>query len=346
MTRAKPRRVLGMVSVALAACSEGGPEAVVAAPEAEVGAETSQESAKMPVAWTESELTAPGPDGGLAGTLLTPANPVTDSVVLLIAGSGPTDRDGSQRGIAAAPLRDLAHALGERGVPSLRADKRGLGGSADAVANPNEVSLAAYARDAASWIGTLDAPCTVIAGHSEGGLVAIEAADADGVCGIVLLATPGRPLDVVLEEQLRANPANAMILDEALDIMGRIKAGERVEEMNPLLAPLFRPDIQDYMSELLNHDPAKALAGVKIPVLVVGGGRDIQVVGADFDALTAAKPDAQIELYPAMSHLLSDVEEGRVAAMQAYMRVDAPLTEGLADRVAGFAIAAGSTPDG
>ena len=344
--RAKPRLVMGMVAAALAACSEGEPEAVVPAPEAEVGVETPEESATTPVAWTESELTAPGPDGVLAGTLLTPTDPVTDTVVMLIAGSGPTDRNGSQRGLAAAPLRDLAHALGERGVPSLRADKRGLGGSAGAVANPNDVSLAAYARDAASWIDTIDAPCTVIAGHSEGGLVAMEAADTDGVCGIVLLATPGRPLDVVLEEQLRANPANAVILDEALDIMGRVKAGERVEEMNPLLAPLFRPDIQDYLSELLNHDPAEALAGVEVPVLVIGGGRDIQVVGADFDALTAARPDAQTELYPAMSHLLSDVEEGRMAAMQAYTRADAPLTEGLADRVAAFAIAAGSTPGG
>ncbi len=145
---------------------------------------------------TPIELTAPGPQGALAGTLLDPG-PISGKdapAVLVIPGSGPTDRDGNNPlGVTAAPYRLLAEALAARGVATLRIDKRGMFGSKGAVADANDVTIAGYAADVRAWVGVVrertGRRCVWLLGHSEGGLVALAAAQgAKDVCGVVLVA--------------------------------------------------------------------------------------------------------------------------------------------------------------
>ena len=98
----------------------------------------------------ERQLTAPGPLGPLAGTLLDAGKRAP--VVVILPGSGPTDRDGNNPlGVTAAPYRLLAQGLAARGVTTVRIDKRGLFGSRAAIANPNAVTIADYAADAHAW---------------------------------------------------------------------------------------------------------------------------------------------------------------------------------------------------
>ena len=97
----------------------------------------------------QKTLVAPGPRGDLAGTLVAPAE--GQPLVLIIPGSGPTDRDGnSPLGVTAAPYRLLADALAERGIGTLRIDKRGMFASKAAVADANAVTIADYVTDTAS----------------------------------------------------------------------------------------------------------------------------------------------------------------------------------------------------
>lgn len=290
------------------------------------------------------EMAVRGPDGPLAGTLLL-AEPADAPLVLILPGSGPTDRDGNNpAGLTAASYRLLAEALAERGISSARSDKRGVGMSKDASANPNQVTTDDYAADAAQWVKAIrdrtGRDCVWLAGHSEGGLIALTAANRPGICGLVLIAAPGRPLDVVMREQLEANPANAPLLDDAKRAIDALKAGGHVDVsgMHPALAQgLFNPATQDYLIDLFARDPATLIAATDKPVLIALGLADIQVARADADALAAAQPKAKLLLIDGMTHTLKQVAgEGRAANLATYTDPALPIDASLVDGIAGF----------
>jgi hypothetical protein len=295
-------------------------------------------AAAPPVA---SEVKA-GDKGVLAGTLLKPAGK-SRAAMIIVPGSGPTDRDGNNpAGIKAAPYRKLAEALAERGVATVRIDKRGMFGSA-AAGNANTATFADYDADTRAWVEAArkatGAKCVWVAGHSEGGLVAMRAAAGPNVCGVVLLAAPGEKLGDTIRKQLRANPANAPFLAAAEQSLGELEAGRKVpvEGMHPALAQsLFNPAIQGFLIELLGQNPQKLAAAVKQPMLIVQGGHDVQVGLANGDVLKKAALKASYLRYPAMNHVLVDAPEERSANLATYREADRPLTPTLADRVAAF----------
>lgn len=271
----------------------------------------------------QEELTAPGPMGPLRGTLTLPVGreplrPKTP-VFLIVPGSGPTDRDGnSPFGIAAAPYRLLAEALAEHGFPSVRIDKRGMFGSSDAVSDPNDATIARYGDDLLSWTSAIQERlpaekgprCVIVVGHSEGGLVALAAMPRiPSACGLVLIACIGRPLDEVIREQLRANPANAAFLEEASAALDTLRRGDRVDgsAMSDALRPLFAPEVQGFLIDAFSYDPVALAAQVKVPVLVVQGTRDLQVGVTDAQKLADAVSDATLALVPDVNHVLKTV---------------------------------------
>ena len=314
-------------------------------------AATSPAAATNPAAATEIE--APGPAGPLRGTLVMPAGPPA-ATILIVPGSGPTDRDGnSPLGVSAAPYRLLAEGLAARGVATIRIDKRGMFGSAAAIADANAVTLADYAADVRQWVAAArartGAPCVWVLGHSEGGLVALLAGrQPDGICGLVLASAVGRPIGAVLREQLRANPANAPLLDEAMAAIASLEAGRRVdvEGMHPALMPLFAPQVQEYLIGLMTYDPAELIASVRTPVLIVQGGRDLQITEADARRLAGANPNAELVLVADANHVLKAVEaDDRAANLAAYADPSLPLAPGIVDAIADF-VAAAPPPGG
>ena len=295
------------------------------------------------------DITAKGPEGDLAGTLIPAAQ--GKPMVLIIPGSGPTDRDGNNpMGVTAAPYRLLAEALAERGIGSIRIDKRGMFGSRTAVPNPNDVTIAAYAEDIRSWIASAraetGADCVWLLGHSEGGLVALKAAqNTDGVCGALLIASVGRPLGTILRQQLESNPANAPILPDAMSAIEALEAGERVsvEGMHPALQRLFNPAVQGFLIDLMANDPSKLAASLEVPTLIVAGGKDLQTPVADGEALAAAQPEAKLEVFDDMNHVLKTVEaEGRAANLATYSDSSLPIHTGLVEAITSFISDGGS----
>jgi pimeloyl-ACP methyl ester carboxylesterase len=290
-----------------------------------------------------SAITARGPNGPLEGTLLDAG--AKAPVVLIIPGSGPTDRDGNNPlGITAAPYRLLAEALGQKGISTVRIDKRGMFGSKAAIPDANKVTIGDYAADTHAWVKAIrdrtGAKCVWVLGHSEGGLVALESAQSpQGICGIILVSAAGRKLGDVLREQLRANPANAPLLSDALAAIDSLEAGKTVDvsAMHPALQKLFAPQVQPFLMNEMAMDPAKLAGSTKVPVLILQGGRDLQVSEADAKALAAAQPKAKLVLIPAMNHVLKDVaSDDRAANAATYADPSFPVDSTLVDAIAGF----------
>jgi pimeloyl-ACP methyl ester carboxylesterase len=292
----------------------------------------------------ETFVQAPGPLAPLQGTLLSPADNPKAPVVLIIPGSGPTDRDGDNpMGVKAAPYRLLAEALAADGIASARIDKRGLFASAPAVKNADQVTIGDYASDVHAWVASLrattGAPCIWLLGHSEGALVAEAAAQRpEGICGLILVSGMGRPFGDVITQQLKDNPANAPILAEALAALAKLEAGRRVDVtgMNPALMPLFRPSVQGYLIDLMAQDPVKLVAAYRGPVLVLQGTTDLQVSVEDARMLAHARPGVELVLLPGANHVLKLAPADRTANLATYADPSLPLAPGVADAIAAF----------
>jgi pimeloyl-ACP methyl ester carboxylesterase len=265
--------------------------------------------------------------------------------VLIIPGSGPTDQNGDNPlGVKASTYRLIAEGLAAHGIASLRIDKRGMYASAAAVLDPNDVTIADYASDVRTWVAEVrrrtGTACVWLLGHSEGGLVALAAAQTEpNICGLLLVSVVGRPLGQVLRAQLRANPANAPVLDEALAAVAALETGRRVDgsTLHPALRPLFRPEIQGFLMDAFSYDPAQLISGVSTPVLILQGLSDLQVGENDARRLAQAQPEAERVLLPGVNHVLKAVKgDDRASNLAAYADPDLPLAPGIIDRLSAF----------
>ena len=227
--------------------------------------------------------------------------------VLVIAGSGPTDRDGNQPGVKNDSLKLLGRALAARGIAALRYDKRNAGQSATASLREEDLRFEDFVSDAAEWIALLRRDRRVrglsLIGHSEGsliGMLAVKQAKADA---FVSLEGPGRNAAAALHEQL--DRALAPDLRAASDrILGELSAGRTVKEVPARLLFIFRPSLQPYLISWFKYDPASEIAGLRIPVLIVQGTTDIQVPVEDAKRLASAAKDARLHLIDGMNHVL------------------------------------------
>jgi uncharacterized protein len=308
--------------------------------------------AATPSAPVQTYVEAPGPAGPLKGTMLSPASGGVP-MILIIPGSGPTDRDGNNPlGVRASTYRLLADGLAARGIGTVRIDKRGMFASSAAVADANAVTIDDYVADVGSWTAVIrkqtGTPCVWVLGHSEGGLVALAAAQkVTDICGLVLIAAAGQPLGQLLREQLRANPANAPILNQAMAAIDALEAGKRVDvtSLHPGLMPLFAPQLQGFLISVFSYDPVKLIATVSKPVLIMQGKRDIQVSAADAERLKQAALKAKLVLLPDTNHVLKTVSsDDRRANAATYGDPTLPLAPGVVDAVVDFINASPQTP--
>jgi pimeloyl-ACP methyl ester carboxylesterase len=244
--------------------------------------------------------------GSLCGTLQMPAGTGPHPVALIVAGSGPTDRNGNDVfGIRTDAYRELAEALALRGIASLRYDKRGVGASAPVV----EADLRPEdgVDDVAAWLTQLKADPrftnVLLVGHSEGSLLGMLAMQRVPAAAFVSLAGPGRRMVQVFRDQLGRQLQGAL-LERANRILDQLDAGEIATDVPAQLSYAFRPSVQPYLIALLRYEAARELANLTVPTLIAQGTTDVQVTVADARSLAGARPDAQVLIIDGMCHML------------------------------------------
>jgi pimeloyl-ACP methyl ester carboxylesterase len=242
-----------------------------------------------------------------------PAHAAPVPVALIIAGSGPTDRDGNAPGLQLNMYRKLAAALADGGIASVRYDKRGI--AASRASGPAEADLRfeTFADDAAAWIAKLRSDGrfshVAIIGHSEGSLLGMLAAQRQHCDAYVSLEGAGFPIATVLRAQLRPQlqPYPALAA-QAEKILTALSNGTLVDggDVPAGLQALYRPSIQPYIISWLKYDPRIEIAKVTGRVTIVQGSHDVQVPVEDGKALAGAQPSAAFALIDAMTHVLTD----------------------------------------
>ncbi|MEO5904951.1 MAG: alpha/beta hydrolase, partial [Gemmatimonadaceae bacterium] len=281
--------------------------------------------------------------GTIYGTLEMPAATRAVPVVLIIAGSGPTDRDGNSRALPGQnnSLKLLADGLAAHGIASVRYDKRGIAASASAAGKEEDLRFGMYVDDAAGWLKQLRADkrfTTVsVAGHSEGSLIGMIAARQAGADGYISLEGAGRKPAQIIVEQI-TNQVSPEIVATSKHIMALIEAGlpPDTTTIPPMLAPLFRPSVRPYLVSWFKYDPALEIAKLKIPALVVQGTTDIQTSMADAKALANGYPSARFLQVDGMNHVLKKAPPGRADQMPVYSDPTIPVVPKLIDEMSGF----------
>ncbi|CRN04872.1 alpha/beta hydrolase [Pseudomonas fulva] len=278
--------------------------------------------------------------GVLHGSLLLPQQDTPPPVVLIIAGSGPTDRDGNNpAGGRVDNLKRLALLLANANIASVRYDKRGVAASQPATPDERDLSVERYVADVVAWGHKLKADPRfgplILIGHSEGALIASLAAEQAGASAVISLAGSGRPMAEVVREQLaeRLPPAQ---LARGSALLDRLEAGQTSLDVPAPLRQVFRPSVQPYLITLFRQDPAAAFARLSMPALIVQGRNDVQVDVADAQKLKDAKPDAHLVLIEGMNHMLRISPKDMSEQRESYQNPQLPLARELGEQIVAF----------
>lgn len=268
----------------------------------------------------------------LKGTLEVPASDKPVDVVMIIAGSGPTDRNGNQARINCNAYKMLAELFLKNNIASLRFDKRGIGASGKVA--ESELTFETYINDAAEWIKFLKNDKRfgkiIVAGHSEGSLIGMVASERTGADKYISICGAGKPIYQILDEQVVTKSKLPEELTKVFrTTIDSLKQGHLVKNVNPAFIALFRKSIQPYMISWFKFNPCAEIVKLKVPVLLIGGTTDLQVEAEDAKLLSMAKPDAKLAIIENMNHVLKNVpDKERTANLKSYNEPELPLSEG------------------
>lgn len=294
----------------------------------------------------------------LAGTLTMPGGMVEKvPALVLLQGSGPTDRDGNQPpALRTDLLRQIAEGLAQRGIATLRYDKRGLPTNAASIpANPSDYATyfhwQRFVDDAYAAYAFLRGQSSVdlhkvgIAGHSEGGSIALDLANRlraeEKPAMLILLSTAGRPIDVIVREQLERQlkalkPAQkrAFLAENQRAVQAIRDTGTVPEKLPQALYNLYPPYSGLFWQAQLRLNPAELAQRYPGPVLLVQGEADVQI-SAERDALALDRAlqkrdndDHALILLPRTSHVLKPLQDDRDTGFEG--DIDPMLTERMA----------------
>jgi pimeloyl-ACP methyl ester carboxylesterase len=264
------------------------------------------------------------------GTLALPEKEAPYDVVLIIAGSGPTDRNGNNKmGLSTDAYKMLADTLAYHGFASVRFDKRGIAKSYFKGFSEADLLFDTYVNDAVEWIKKIETDKRfakiIVLGHSEGSLIGILATNLTGTNAFISVAGPAESADSLIHLQI-ANQSEELGR-EVSGYLNTLKNGKQVVVSNTDLWNLFRPSIQPYLISWFKYTPKIEFAKLNIPTLVIQGTTDIQVDFHEAEVLAAANPKSQLKIIEGMNHILKIADADTLKNSLTYTNPNLPLSE-------------------
>jgi len=290
-------------------------------------------------AYQEKEVTLLNKSGTLFGTMTLPENADTSTPVsLIIAGSGPTDRNGNNPMMTNNSLMMLAHRLAEKGIASIRYDKRGVAASHEAMSDESELRFNDYVRDAVAWKEKITGEYQLgefsVIGHSEGSLIGIEVATQTDIAKFISIAGPAQSADEMLRQQLADQPDP--IKNPSYQIIDSLAAGHRVQNVPSQLDALFRPSVQPYLISWFGYNPQNIIGHLDIPVLIVQGTTDIQVSVAQAKMLSQSAAEGRLLIIEGMNHILKKAPPQKTPNAMTYNQPNLPVVQEAVDGISAF----------
>ncbi|MCJ7758337.1 MAG: alpha/beta hydrolase [Gillisia sp.] len=259
------------------------------------------------------------------GTLTIPENIENPPLVILIQGSGPTNRDGNQMMMKNDASKKIAHQLAENGIASYRFDKRIFKMNKFNIKEA-DLRFEDFVTDVNAILEYFKADKNfdkiILAGHSEGSLIGMLAAQ-EGADAFISLAGAGRSIDKIVVEQLaKQSEELSENARQAFDKMG--KTGS-TSNYSPYLESIFRPSVQPYIRSWMKYDPALEIAKLEVPILIINGSFDLQVDSTDAEILNAAAPNSKLVVLKNMNHIFREIKGENLENTKAYNEPNRPL---------------------
>jgi pimeloyl-ACP methyl ester carboxylesterase len=278
---------------------------------------------------TESPISVKTFSGSISGSLVVPKNASGKvPVVLIIADSGPTDRDGNNAkdGTIDNTYKMLANGLGKSGIASLRYDKRLVGLSVSST-KESQLKIEDYGDDAVSLIGFLNDDGRfskiILFGHGEGSLVAMIAAPDQPISAFISAEGAGEQADKILMDNMKSKPQ--FLANEFKTILDSLRKGKTTDNVDPALYSIARPSLQAFLMSWCRCVPIRGIKSVKKPVMIIHGATDLQIPVANAEKLKKAKSDAVLLIVPNMNHILKEAPADPEKNMATFDKPDLPL---------------------
>jgi len=270
------------------------------------------------------------------GTLLLPNEKEKPNLIIIIAGSGPTDRNGNQNFLKNNSLKKLAERLTENGIATFRYDKRIVKQIRQGNVDPN-ISFNDFVTDAISVLNYFKLKDNFnkvyIIGHSQGSLVGILAAK-EGADGFISLSGAGKTIDEVIIDQI--NKTAPMFTKDAERVFSILKKGDTTEDYPIALASIFNKEVQPFMTSWMQYNPQEEIKKLQIPILIINGSKDLQVSVEEANLLKEAVKNAQIEIIEKMNHILVPIEGNNLENSKSYNESFRTLSLKLIDAIVKF----------
>ncbi|UMB55324.1 alpha/beta hydrolase [Lutibacter sp. A64] len=288
--------------------------------------------------YTELEVSIPTNSVTINGTLLTPNTSEKKPLVIIIPGSGPTDRDGNNAMMKNNSLKFLAEALTAKSIATYRYDKSALSYTKEEIEKIDTLTFDTFIYEAKRVIdyfkNTEMYSKIIVAGHSQGSLVGMIASQ-NKVDGFISIEGAGRSIDEVLVEQIELQAP--FLKDETQKIVIELKKGNTVDKFNPMLISLFNKQIQPFLMSWMQYNPQEEIAKLAIPILIINGSKDIQVKIVDAELLHKAAPKSELFIVENMNHIFKEIKGDLNENMQSYNDSKLPIMLNFSDKISTFA---------
>lgn len=287
--------------------------------------------------YSETEIAIPTNSVTINGTLLSPNSKEMIPLVILIPGSGPTDRDGNNISMKNNSLRFLAEDLAKENIAVYRYDKSVLSFTKEDKEKIDSLTFKTFIHEAQSVISYFKNKNKyskiIVAGHSQGSLVGMIAAQ-NNADAFISLEGAGRTIDEILVEQIGLQAP--FLKEETQRVLTELKAGKTVEEFNPMLNSLFNKSVQPFLISWIKYNPQIEIKKLTIPVLIINGSKDIQVNISDAELLHRAIKNSNMEIIEGMNHIFKEIKGDMNENILSYTNPDLSIMKTLTEIISTF----------